>query len=269
MVFEMLLEIDNLSKSFGGVQAVRDVSLSVDSNQIASIIGPNGAGKTTIFNLVSGIYPADAGEILFMGTNIVGKSQHEIARLGVSRTFQNIRLFKGLTVLENAMTALDAGSDYSVFSAMLTLPNRRRTDKANMLRALEALEIVGLTRYQDEQPSNLPYGLQRRVELARAIVSEPKLLMLDEPAAGLNPSELAAFISLIAELKQRFHFGILVIEHRMQVVNELSEHIYVLNFGNLLTHGKPEEVCNNREVIEAYIGEDDNGAKDQEPLCQL
>jgi len=268
-VIEMLLEIDNLAKSFGGVNAVRDVSLSVDSDQIVSIIGPNGAGKTTIFNLISGIYEADAGKILFMGRNIVGKPQHEIAGMGVSRTFQNIRLFKGLTVLENVMTALDAGSNYSVFSAMLTLPHKRRTDKANMLHALEALEIVGLTEYKDEQPSNLPYGLQRRVELARAIVSKPKLLMLDEPAAGLNPSELAAFISLIAELKQRFHFGILVIEHRMQVVNELSECIYVINFGNLLTHGNPKDVCNDPEVIKAYIGEDGNGAKDQKSLCQL
>jgi branched-chain amino acid transport system ATP-binding protein len=265
----MLLEITDLSKSFGGVKAVTNFCLSMDSDQVVSIIGPNGAGKTTIFNLISGIYEADAGEILFMGQNITGKPQHEIARMGISRTFQNIRLFKGLTVLENVMTALDAGSNYSVFSAMLTLPHKRHTDQANRIRALEALEIVGLTKYQDEQPNNLPYGLQRRVELGRAIVSHPKLLMLDEPAAGLNPSELAAFISLIADLKRRFRFGILVIEHRMQVVNELSENIYVLNFGNLLTHGRPEVVCHDPEVIEAYIGEDDTGATDQKSLCQL
>jgi branched-chain amino acid transport system ATP-binding protein len=265
----MLLEVYNLSKSFGGVRAVRDVSLSMDSNQIISIIGPNGAGKTTIFNLISGIYKPDAGRILFMGKDIVGKPQHEIARMGVSRTFQNIRLFKGLTVLENVMTALDAYSNYSVFSAMLGLPHKRQIDKTNMLRALEALQIVGLSKYRDEHPTDLPYGLQRRVELARAIVSQPKLLMLDEPAAGLNPSELAAFIGLIAELKQRFGFGILIIEHRMQVVNELSEHIYVLNFGNLLTHGKPQEVCNDPEVIKAYIGEDSSSVTNQKSLCQL
>jgi len=265
----MLLEIENLSKSFGGVTAVKNFSLSVDSDQIVSIIGPNGAGKTTIFNLISGIYEADAGKILFMGQNIVGKPQHEIARMGISRTFQNIRLFKGLTVVENVMTALDAGSNYSLFSAMLTLPDKRRTDKANLARALATLDIVGLTAYRDEHPTNLPYGLQRRVELARAIVSNPKLLMLDEPAAGLNPSELASFINLIAELKQRFHFGILVIEHRMQVVNQLSHCIYVINFGNLLTHGEPGEVCNNPEVIEAYIGEDGDSAQDQRSLCQL
>ena len=265
----MLLEIDHLSKSFGGVTAVKDFSLSVNSDQIVSIIGPNGAGKTTVFNLISGIYEADAGTILFMGKNIVGKPQHEIARMGISRTFQNIRLFKGLTVVENVMAALDASSNYSLFSAMLTLPDKRRTDQANMLHALETLDIVGLTAYRDEHPSNLPYGLQRRVELARAIVSQPRLLMLDEPAAGLNPSELAAFISLIAQLKQRFHFGILVIEHRMQVVNELSECTYVMNFGNLLTHGSPAEVCNDPEVIEAYIGEEGSGAQDQKSVCQL
>nr|MBC7243953.1 ABC transporter ATP-binding protein [Chloroflexota bacterium] len=266
---EMLLEVYNLSKSFGGVRAVRDVSLSVDSNQIISIIGPNGAGKTTIFNLISGIYKPDAGKILFMGKDIVGKAQHEIASMGVSRTFQNIRLFRGLSVLENVMTALDAHSNYSLLSAMLALPHKRHTDRANMLRALEALQIVGLTKYKNEHPHDLPYGLQRRVELARAIVSQPKLLMLDEPAAGLNPSELVAFIGLIAELRELFHFGILIIEHRMQVVNELSEHIYVLNFGHLLTHGKPQTVCNDPEVIKAYIGEDSKSVRDQKPLREL
>ena len=266
---EMLLEIVNLSKSFGGVNAVRGFCLSMDSDQIVSIIGPNGAGKTTVFNLISGIYQADEGKILFQGENLVGQAQHAIAAKGVARTFQNIRLFKGLTVVENVMTALDAASRYSVFSAMLSLPNKRKTDKANLDHALEALEIVGLTEYRDEHPSNLPYGLQRRVELARAIVSQPKLLMLDEPAAGLNPSEVASFIELIADLERRFHFGILVIEHRMQVVNELSQNIYVMNFGNLLTHGKPEVVCSDPEVIEAYIGEDESGAQNSRSLCQL
>ncbi|MGC8787957.1 MAG: ABC transporter ATP-binding protein [Anaerolineae bacterium] len=266
---EMLLEAYNLSKNFGGVRAVRDVSLSVDSDQIISIIGPNGAGKTTIFNLISGIYKPDAGKIFFMGKDIIGKPQHEIASMGISRTFQNIRLFRGLSVLENVMTALDAHSNYSVFTAMLGLPHKRYTERENTRRALETLEIVGLSKYRDEHPTDLPYGLQRRVELARAIVSQPKLLMLDEPAAGLNPSELAAFIGLIAELKERFHFGILIIEHRMQVVNELSEHIYVLNFGNLLAQGKPQDVCNNPEVIKAYIGEDSKSVRDQKPLREL
>lgn len=252
----MLLEIKNIAKSFGGVKAVKDVSLSVDKNQIISIIGPNGAGKTTVFNLISGIYKVDSGEIMFDGKNIVGLPQHEIAKLGISRTFQNIRLFKGLSVLENLMTALDSTTNYGLFSAMLSLPKKRKKEKINREKILSTLELVGLSKFKDEHPSNLPYGLQRRVELARAIVNEPKLLMLDEPAAGLNPSEITEFISLITMLREKFHFGILIIEHRMQVINELSEHIYVLNFGNLLAHGVSEEITNNPEVIKAYIGEE-------------
>lgn len=254
----MLLEIKNLAKNFGGVAAVKDVSLMVDKDQIVSIIGPNGAGKTTLFNLVSGVYRANAGEILFEGKNLVGRPQHEIARRGIARTFQNIRLFQGLTVLENVMTALDSISRYNILSAMMTLPSKRKTDRENRERALEALELVQLLEYRDEQPSNLPYGLQRRVELARAIVTAPKLLMLDEPAAGLNPSEVQEFIERIARLKEKFHFGILIIEHRMQVVNELSERIYVVNFGNLLACGTPAEIQQNPEVIKAYIGEEES-----------
>ena len=253
----MLLEIKNLAKNFGGVAAVKDVSLMVDSDQIVSIIGPNGAGKTTLFNLISGVYRANAGEILFEGKNLVGRPQHEISRLGIARTFQNIRLFKGLTVQENVMTALDSISRYNILSAMMTLPSKRATDKENLEKAREALRLVDLIQYAEEQPSNLPYGLQRRVELARAIVTVPKLLMLDEPAAGLNPSEVGEFIERIAMLKQKFHFGTLIIEHRMQVVNELSERIYVVNFGNLLASGTPAEIQQNPEVIKAYIGEED------------
>jgi len=252
----MLLDIQNLAKSFGGVQAVKNVSLQVDSNRIVTVIGPNGAGKTTIFNLISGIYKADAGSIQFCGKEIVGLPQHEIARMGVSRTFQNIRLFMGLTVLENVMTSLDPAGSYSVFSAMLTLPQKRRQEKENRNLALQALELVGLADYRDEQPKNLSYGLQRRVELARAIANKPKLLLLDEPAAGLNPREVQEFIGMVSSLRERFGFGVLIIEHRMQVVNELSEHIYVVSFGNLLAHGSPYEVRNNPDVIKAYIGEE-------------
>ena len=252
----MLLEINNISKNFGGVQAVNNVSLTVDKNQIISIIGPNGAGKTTVFNLISGIYKADTGEIKFEGRNIVGMPRHEIAKLGISRTFQNIRLFMGLSVLENVMSALDSTTNYGVLSAILSLPSKRKNEKINREKALAILDYVGLINFKDEHPSNLPYGLQRSVELARAIVNEPKLLMLDEPAAGLNPSEVSEFIQLISNLRDKFHFGILIIEHRMQVINELSEHIYVLNFGNLLAHGASEDIVNNPEVIKAYIGEE-------------
>jgi len=256
----MLLEVQNLSKSFGGVQAVKNVSLSVDRNQIVSIIGPNGAGKTTVFNLITGIYKADEGQVLFEGKDIVGMPQHEIAKLGISRNFQNIRLFTGLSVMENVMTALDATTDYGLTSAILTLPKKRKKEKENREKALSVIEYVGLEKFKDEHPKNLPYGLQRRVELARAIVSEPKLLLLDEPAAGLNPSEVAEFIELISNLRDKYHFGILIIEHRMQVINELSEYIYVLNFGNLLAKGIPDEIVNHPEVIKAYIGEEENNA---------
>ena len=184
----MLLELKSIQKSFGGVQAVKDVSLKVEEGQIIGIIGPNGAGKTTVLNLISGIYPVDTGEVMFRDQNIAGMKQHKIARLGISRTFQNIRLFKGLTVLENVMTALDAATNYNIFSAILHLPSKHRLEKANREKALEALRLVGLEEHRDASPFNLPYGLQRRVELARAIVNEPRLLMLDEPAAGLNPS---------------------------------------------------------------------------------
>lgn len=254
----MLLEIKSLAKSFGGVQAVKDVSLKVDENQIISIIGPNGAGKTTVFNLISGIYKADSGEILFNGKNIIGLPQHEISKLGISRTFQNIRLFMGLSVLENVMTALDSTTKYSLFSAMLSLPNKHRNEKKNREKALSVIDYVGLSDLKDEYPHNLAYGLQRRVELARAIVNDPQLLMLDEPAAGLNPSEVIDFIKLVSDLRDKYHFGILIIEHRMQVINELSEKIFVINFGNLLAHGTSDEIINNPEVIKAYIGEEGN-----------
>lgn len=253
----MLLEINHVKKSFGGVQAVKDVSLQVEKGQIIGIIGPNGAGKTTVLNLISGIYPIDEGEIKFKGENLKGMKQFKIARLGISRTFQNIRLFQGLTVLENVMSALDSTTKYNLASALLHLPAKVKQERANTQKALDVLEMVGLIQYKDESPFNLPYGLQRRVELARAIVNDPELLMLDEPAAGLNPSEIDDFIKLILELREKYGFGILFIEHRMKVVNELAEYIYVINFGDLLTEGVPEKVVNDPEVIKAYLGEED------------
>lgn len=253
----MLLEINHIKKSFGGVQAVKDVTLKVDKGQIIGIIGPNGAGKTTVLNLISGIYPIDEGYIKFKGQDLKGMKQFKIARLGISRTFQNIRLFKGLTVLENVMTALDSTTKYNLASALFRLPSKVKQEKANTQKVLDVLEMVGLSQYKDESPFNLPYGLQRRVELARAIVNDPELLMLDEPAAGLNPSEIDEFIALVLKLREKYGFGILFIEHRMKVVNELAEYIYVINFGDLLTEGLPEKVVNDPEVIKAYLGEEE------------
>ena len=254
----MLLEINHVKKSFGGVQAVKDVSLKVEQGQIIGIIGPNGAGKTTVLNLISGIYPIDSGEIRFEGQLLNHMKQHKIAQLGISRTFQNIRLFKGLTVLENVMSALDSTTTYSLPSALFHLPAKTKAEKCNKKKALDVLEMVGLIKYKDESPFNLAYGLQRRVELARAIVNNPRLLMLDEPAAGLNPSEIDEFIELILRLRKQHGFGILFIEHRMKVVNELAEYIYVINFGDLLTEGLPEKVVNDPEVIKAYLGEEEH-----------
>lgn len=256
----MLLEINHIKKSFGGVQAVKGVSLKLDKGHIVGIIGPNGAGKTTVLNLISGIYPIDSGEILFNGQSLSKMPQYKIARLGISRTFQNIRLFKGLTVLENVMTALDPVTHYNLASALLRAPSKVKCERANREKALGVLKMVGLEQYKDESPFNLAYGLQRRVELARAIVNEPELLMLDEPAAGLNPSEIDDFIELIKKLREHYGFGILFIEHRMRVVNELSEYIYVINFGDLLTEGLPEKVVNDPEVIKAYLGEEEDQA---------
>ena len=252
----MLLDVRNVHKRFGGVQAERDVSLSVDSHQIVSLIGPNGAGKTTIFNLISGIYKVDSGSISFDGQDVSGLEPHDIARLGIARTFQNIRLFKGLSVVENLLAARDPTARYGLVSALLGLPSCKNSDRVNREQCMEYLELVGLAGYRDEDPMNLPYGLQRRVELARALARNPRLVMLDEPAAGLNPSEVADFIVLIQNLRRKFGFGILIIEHRMTVVNELSDYIYVLNFGELLAHGLPERIRNDPEVIKAYLGEE-------------
>ena len=198
----MLLEINHIQKSFGGVQAVKDVSLKLDKGHIIGIIGPNGAGKTTVLNLISGIYPIDSGEIRLNGKLLSKVPQYKIARLGISRTFQNIRLFQGLTVLENVMTALDPTTKYCLVSALLHTPSKAKQEKRNRQKAMEVLKLVGLEQYKDDSPFNLAYGLQRRVELARAIVNEPQLLMLDEPAAGLNPSEIDDFIHLIQKLRQ-------------------------------------------------------------------
>jgi branched-chain amino acid transport system ATP-binding protein len=252
----MLLNVNNLYKSFGGVKATNNISIKADDHQIISIIGPNGAGKTTFFNLLSGVYKPDHGEIIFNGENITGMDLNAITHKGIARTFQNIRLFKGLTVLENVLTSCDPTAKYGIFDALLNTPRRRRIDKENGDACIHYLELVGLQDYQHERPENLPYGLQRKLELARALATRPKLLLLDEPAAGLNPSEVRGFVDLIIKLHQENDFAILIIEHRMAVVNELSQWVYVFNFGEMLAEGTPTEIQNNPDVIKAYIGEE-------------
>ncbi len=253
-----VLQTEHLHKSFGGVQAVRDFSFHVEAGQIIAIIGPNGAGKTTIFNLISKIYQPDQGTIHLADTEITGKSQIETARMGISRTFQNTRLFTGLSVLDNVKVALDFAGKYSLAEAMLLLPRRWKQERETTRRAMECLELLNLDQYASMRPGNLPYGIQRRVEIARALVSNPKVLMLDEPAAGLNPEEVFQLVDFINEIKTKYpELAILIIEHRMDLVMNLSDYIYVQDFGQTIAQGVPEEIRNNPLVLKAYLGEED------------
>lgn len=254
---EVMLTVRKVSKHFGGVQAVQNFSLQLPKGGIVSMIGPNGAGKTTVFNLISGVYALDQGEIYLEQEKISGLPQHLITRKGIARTFQNIRLFQGLTVLENVLTALDHLTPYSLAEALFRLRRSRQEERKAKERARELLQKVGLEAYHDDQPSNLPYGLQRKLEIARALAIRPKVLLLDEPAAGLNPKEVQDFINLIYTLHEDHSLSILLIEHRMRVVMEMSDWVYVLNFGRLLAEGEPQEVQRDPEVIKAYIGEEE------------
>ena len=254
---EKLLEVHGVSKSFGGVRAIDDFSFDLGEHEIVGIIGPNGAGKSTFFNLLTGIYRADAGQIKLNGRELTGLPQHEITRAGIGRTFQNIRLFRGLNVLENVMTAADHYSAYNLFDVCFFTGRKRRREQAVREVSRKYLQLVGLEGCEQERPESLPYGLQRKLELARALATNPKVLLLDEPAAGLNPSEVGAFIELIRRLYQQFDFSIILIEHRLEVIMELSSRIFVLNFGKLLATGTPAEVVSNRAVTVASLGEEE------------
>ncbi len=252
-----LLEVSGLSKSFGGVKAVDGFSFDAKPGEIVGIIGPNGAGKTTVFNLVTGVYTPDSGSVRLDGVELSGWRQDVIAREGIGRTFQNIRLFKGLSVLENVMTASDPYAPYNFLSAILSMPAKRAADRQATGQAREYLDLVGLGGMEEARPESLPYGLQRKLELARALAIRPKVILLDEPAAGLNPSEVREFIDLVRRLHERFNFTIVFIEHRMEVVMNLSHKLFVLSFGKLLASGEPEVVRRNPAVIEAYIGDEE------------
>lgn len=254
----VILKTEHLHKNFGGVVAVKDFSFEIEEGKIIAIIGPNGAGKTTIFNLISKIYQPDQGSITLNGVDITKKSQIETARMGVSRTFQNTRLFTGLNVLDNVKVALDFDGKYSLLEAMFLLPRRWKREKETTRRAKECLELLNLDQYADMRPDKLPYGIQRRVEIARALVSNPKVLMLDEPAAGLNPEEVFQLMDFIREIKEKYpQLAILVIEHRMDLVMNLCEYIYVQDFGQTIAQGVPEEIQNNPTVLKAYLGEEE------------
>lgn len=255
---EPILKLTDVNKCFGGVVVAEHIDLELYPGEIHGLIGPNGAGKTTIFNLISKIYQPDKGTLTFAGKDITHSSQIETARLGVSRTFQNTRLFTGLSVLDNVKVALDFAGKYNMLEAMLLLPRRWRQEKETARRAMECLELLNLDRYAAQRPSNLPYGIQRRVEIARALVADPKILMLDEPAAGLNPEEVFQLVDFIREIHEKYpKLAILVIEHRMDLVMNLSEYIYVQDFGQTIAKGVPEEIQNDPLVLKAYLGEED------------
>ena len=255
---EYILKTEHLHKNFGGVVAVKDFSFHVNAGQVVAIIGPNGAGKTTIFNLISKIYEPDQGSVILDGEDVTGNTQIVVARKGISRTFQNTRLFTGLNVLDNVKVALDFAGKYSLVEAMLLLPRRWKQERETTQRAMDCLKLLNLDRYASMRPSNLPYGIQRRVEIARALATNPKVLMLDEPAAGLNPEEVFQLMDFIQEIRQHYpKLAILVIEHRMDLVMNLSDYIYVQDFGQTIAQGVPEEIRNNPLVLKAYLGEED------------
>lgn len=249
-----LLETRRVSRHFGGIQAVNDVSFEVEDQTITAIIGPNGAGKTTLFNLITCIYPPSSGEIYLNGHNIVGRQVHDLANHGVARTFQNLELFGNLTVLESVMVGGYTLGKAGVFSSLFGLPRTSREAASIKERAMEALDLVGLVGRADDIATELSYGQQRLVEIARALCLKPKLLLLDEPVAGLNPGESTQLGHLIVELKKR-GITIIFVEHDMETVMDVADRIVVLNFGTKLAEGSPEEIQKNPAVIAAYLGE--------------
>ena len=247
-----VLRMENVTMQFGGVVAVNDLSLDVPEGQIVALIGPNGAGKTTAFNVISGFYNPQEGDILFKGHSVKGFPPHRICRAGMARTFQNIRLWKTQTVFDNVLIAKHMLRTSNVFSATFRL--NRKEEAQHREEVMELLRIVGLEDVKDELATSLPYGKQRRLEIARALATHPKLLMLDEPAAGMNPQETNELTEFIGRIRDEFHMTILLIEHHMDLVMDISDRIYVIDFGELIATGTPEEIQNNQRVIDAYLG---------------
>ena len=250
-----MLDVKNLSISFGGLKAVDDFSITIEKGQLYGLIGPNGAGKTTIFNLLTGVYKPDGGRILLDGKDITGHKAIQINQAGIARTFQNIRLFKELSVLDNVKVGLHNLHKYSTLSGILRLPSYYKVEKEMDERAMELLKVFDLDKEFDYKASNLPYGKQRKLEIARALATEPKLLLLDEPAAGMNPNETAELMKTIRFVRDHFDMTVLLIEHDMKLVSGICERLTVLNFGHMLAEGPTSEVLSNPEVIKAYLGE--------------
>ena len=250
-----LLKTTNLGISFGGLRAVDDVNIEIKDGELLGLIGPNGAGKTTIFNLLTGVYHPTDGKIEINGNLINKKATPDIVKLGLARTFQNIRLFKELSVLNNVKLALNSTMTYSTLTAILRLPKYRKEEEVVTEKALELLDIFEMTEMANVTAGNLSYGQQRKLEIARALATGPKLLLLDEPAAGMNPQETKDLMDTIRFIRKKFNISILLIEHDMGLVMGICERLYVLNFGKMIAEGTPSEIQNNKEVITAYLGE--------------
>lgn len=255
-----VLKVSGLTKNFGGLAAVSNVNLEIEERELIGLIGPNGAGKTTLFNLLTGVYDPSEGkiELNVEGTmkSIGGLKPYVITGLGLARTFQNIRLFKNMTVLDNVKLAMNKSVKYSTLAVILRLPSYYREEQRVLEEAVKLLEVVGLAEKQTTLAKNLPYGQQRKLEIARALAAKPKILFLDEPAAGMNPQETTELTELIHQIKEQFNLTVVLIEHDMSLVMKICERIYVLDYGKCIAHGTPDAIKNNRRVIEAYLGED-------------
>ncbi|MDD4689549.1 MAG: ABC transporter ATP-binding protein [Eubacteriales bacterium] len=259
-----ILNVSKLTKSFGGLTAVSNVNLEINEGELVGLIGPNGAGKTTLFNLLTGVYVPSSGSIVFTRDDkqqsISGLKPYTICHKGIARTFQNIRLFKDLSVLDNVRIAMNKNVNYNIFDGFFHTKAYRREEKRLIEESMELLKILKLEHKKDELASNLPYGEQRHLEIARALATDPTLLLLDEPAAGMNPAETAQLTELIGWIREKFKLTILLIEHDMSLVMKICERIYVLDYGKIIANGTPDQIKSDKRVIEAYLGEDVSNA---------